>query len=228
MPQEMILLLRTAAFLGFFHTLHSPDHYLLIVMGRPEMVDAENLLDYPAVRRGSCKLRRAGVDKHRAGDLLPVAAIESFHGSLAAWALIAFGLVYFVWGMRRAWKHRPRTYPRPLRRPRACPPACCIRKKRHLHEESGAAISRPECFYHFRARAAGADSAPDVSGGEGKSGGCFWSRPYSAPRPFDHAGRCPCLSVGTQPPSAAGWSGNHALAGGSICLCGAAIQFLGL
>ena len=33
--------------------------------------------------------------------------VESFRGNLAAWALIAFGLVYFVWGMRRAWKNKP-------------------------------------------------------------------------------------------------------------------------
>ena len=35
MTQEMILLLSTAAFLGFFHTLLGPDHYLpFIVMGK--------------------------------------------------------------------------------------------------------------------------------------------------------------------------------------------------
>ncbi len=30
--------------------------------------------------------------------------IEAIRGDLAAWALIAFGLVYFVWGLRRAVK----------------------------------------------------------------------------------------------------------------------------
>jgi sulfite exporter TauE/SafE len=33
--------------------------------------------------------------------------VESFRGNLAVWALIAFGLVYFVWGMRRALKNKP-------------------------------------------------------------------------------------------------------------------------
>jgi len=33
-------------------------------------------------------------------------AIESVRGELAAWALIAFGLVYMVWGIRRAIKHQ--------------------------------------------------------------------------------------------------------------------------
>ena len=33
--------------------------------------------------------------------------LESFRGNLAAWALIAFGLVYFIWGVRRAVKNKP-------------------------------------------------------------------------------------------------------------------------
>jgi ABC-type nickel/cobalt efflux system permease component RcnA len=33
--------------------------------------------------------------------------LESVRGNLAAWVLIAFGLVYFVWGLRRALRNRP-------------------------------------------------------------------------------------------------------------------------
>jgi len=33
-------------------------------------------------------------------------SVESFRGGLAAWALIAFGLVYFVWGLRKAVRYR--------------------------------------------------------------------------------------------------------------------------
>ena len=36
--------------------------------------------------------------------------IESFRGNLAGWALIAFGLVYAVWGFRRAYKKHPHTH----------------------------------------------------------------------------------------------------------------------
>ena len=36
--------------------------------------------------------------------------IEAARGSLAAWGLIAFGLVYFVWGIRHAAKKRPHTH----------------------------------------------------------------------------------------------------------------------
>jgi len=34
-------------------------------------------------------------------------ALESFRGNIAAWALIAFGLVYFVWGVRQAFRNKP-------------------------------------------------------------------------------------------------------------------------
>jgi sulfite exporter TauE/SafE len=37
--------------------------------------------------------------------------IESVRGDLAGWVFIAFGLVYFVWGVRRAWRNRPHTHP---------------------------------------------------------------------------------------------------------------------
>ena len=34
-------------------------------------------------------------------------ALESFRGDFAAWALIAFGLLYACWGLRRASRNRP-------------------------------------------------------------------------------------------------------------------------
>lgn len=35
-----------------------------------------------------------------------IEGVESFRGNLAAWFLIAFGLVYFVWGLRSAVRSR--------------------------------------------------------------------------------------------------------------------------
>lgn len=42
-----------------------------------------------------------GIAVHR------LTAIESFRGDIAAWALIAFGLVYFAWGVRQAIRNKP-------------------------------------------------------------------------------------------------------------------------
>jgi sulfite exporter TauE/SafE len=36
--------------------------------------------------------------------------VEGFRGNLAGWLLIAFGLVYLVWGLRRAYRNRPHVH----------------------------------------------------------------------------------------------------------------------
>ena len=36
--------------------------------------------------------------------------LESARGNLAAWLLIAFGLVYTAWGLRQAYRNRPHTH----------------------------------------------------------------------------------------------------------------------
>jgi ABC-type nickel/cobalt efflux system permease component RcnA len=111
MSQELIVLVSTAAFLGFFHTLLGPDHYLpFIVMGKARQW---------SMARTTCITVLCGMGHVASSVLLgfigiamgiavnKLVAVESFRGDLAAWALFAFGLVYFVWGMRRAWKNKP-------------------------------------------------------------------------------------------------------------------------
>lgn len=39
--------------------------------------------------------------------VLQLEAVETLRGGIAAWALIAFGLVYFIFGVRRALKNKP-------------------------------------------------------------------------------------------------------------------------
>jgi sulfite exporter TauE/SafE len=36
--------------------------------------------------------------------------IESFRGDIAAWLFTAFGLAYFIWGMKRAYKNKPHNH----------------------------------------------------------------------------------------------------------------------
>lgn len=111
MSQEMIILLFTAAFLGFFHTLLGPDHYLpFIIMGKARKWSTVKITLITFL----CGVGHVGSSVLLGifGIALGIAvtklvAVEAFRGNLAAWALIAFGLVYFVWGMRRAWKNKP-------------------------------------------------------------------------------------------------------------------------
>jgi sulfite exporter TauE/SafE len=114
MPQGLPILCVTAASIGLLHTLLGPDHYLpFIVMARA---------------RGWSTVKTAWITVlcgigHIAGSILlgtigialgiGVTRLESFEavrGGLAAWLLIAFGLVYFAWGIRRAIKNRPHVH----------------------------------------------------------------------------------------------------------------------
>lgn len=111
MSQEIAILTVTAASIGFFHTLFGPDHYLpFIVMARARKWSLVKtmwitLLCGVGHVGSSVVLGLVGVALGIAVTKLEV--VESFRGNLAAWALIAFGLVYFVWGLRRALRNKP-------------------------------------------------------------------------------------------------------------------------
>jgi sulfite exporter TauE/SafE len=111
MTHDLTVLAITAASLGFFHTLFGPDHYLPFIM----MARARR---WSLAKTGwitfLCGLGHIGssVVLGLLGIALGVAVhrlvvIESFRGNIAAWFLIAFGLVYFAWGLRRAIRNKP-------------------------------------------------------------------------------------------------------------------------
>lgn len=114
MSQEIIVLITAAASIGFFHTLLGPDHYLPFIM---------------MTKTGKWSLRKtalvtilcgaghvlSSVLLGFVGVALGIAvseliSIESVRGNMAAWGLIAFGLVYFVWGIRKAIRNKPHTH----------------------------------------------------------------------------------------------------------------------
>jgi sulfite exporter TauE/SafE len=37
-------------------------------------------------------------------------SVESLRGSIAGWLLIAFGFIYFVWGLKKAYRNKPHTH----------------------------------------------------------------------------------------------------------------------
>ena len=108
MSYEMTLLMGTAAFIAFFHTLLGPDHYLpFIVMGKARkwsMAKTAWITVLCGVGHVASSVLLGFIGIALGVALTSLVAVESFRGNLAAWALIAFGLVYFVWGMRRAWR----------------------------------------------------------------------------------------------------------------------------
>jgi nickel/cobalt exporter len=113
-PQDLYLLAITAASIGFIHTLAGPDHYLpFIVMARARNWSMAKTAWITCL----CGLGHIGssVVLGLIGVAFGIAVsqldgFESFRGNIAGWALIAFGLVYLVWGIRRAVRNRPHTH----------------------------------------------------------------------------------------------------------------------
>jgi len=114
MSQEIILLAITAASIGFFHTLFGPDHYVpFIVMGKSRRWSMPRtalitLLCGIGHVGSSVVLGLLGIALGAVVGKLEV--FESMRGEWAAWALIAFGLMYFVYGVRQAVRNKPHTH----------------------------------------------------------------------------------------------------------------------
>ena len=108
MTQQIQILCITAASLGFIHTVLGPDHYLPFVMmaksGKWSLFKTTTITILCGIGHvlSSVVLGFLGIALGIAVTSLE--SVESLRGEIAAWALIAFGLVYFVWGMRRAAK----------------------------------------------------------------------------------------------------------------------------
>lgn len=111
MTKELIVLCVTAASIGFIHTLVGPDHYLpFIVMqkARGWSFKKTTLITFLCGLghiMSSVVLGLVGVILGVA--LMKIEAFEAFRGNIAAWALIGFGLAYFIWGLRQAIRNKP-------------------------------------------------------------------------------------------------------------------------
>ncbi|OGD23973.1 MAG: hypothetical protein A2Y70_01520 [Candidatus Aminicenantes bacterium RBG_13_64_14] len=112
--REIWVLAGTAASLGLIHTVIGPDHYLpFIVISRARKWTLRKTL-FVSFLAGLGHIL-SSVVLGFVGIALGIAVarlegVESTRGEIAAWLLIGFGLAYFVWGMRRAWKDKPHTH----------------------------------------------------------------------------------------------------------------------
>ncbi len=114
MSQELVILIITAASIGLVHTLLGPDHYLpFVVLSRARhwtkrKTAAITILCGIGHVASSVLLGTIGIALGVAVSRLEW--IESARGNIAAWLLIAFGLVYMAWGVRRAIRSRPHSH----------------------------------------------------------------------------------------------------------------------
>ena len=111
MSASLSLLLLTAAGVAAAHTLLGVDHYLPFAgMARAFRWSRGKLLAITLLCGVGHVLSSAAlglVGIAMGITLASLRSIESTRGQIAAWGLLAFGLVYFAWGVRRAFRHRP-------------------------------------------------------------------------------------------------------------------------
>lgn len=107
----LLTLYITAATIGFVHVVFGPDHYIpFIVMSRARSWS----LVKTAVLTLLCGLGHimSSVVIGFIGiilgiEVMKLEALESFRGNIAGWLLIIFGFNYFVWGLHKALKNKP-------------------------------------------------------------------------------------------------------------------------
>lgn len=114
MSQEIQILAITAASVGLIHTIIGPDHYVPFIMmswARKWSLFKTGVITFLCGIghvASSVVLGLIGVALGIAVGKLEI--FESVRGNIAAWLLIAFGLFYFVWGLHRAYLNKPHTH----------------------------------------------------------------------------------------------------------------------
>ena len=110
MEGATLLLAGTAVTIGFIHTLVGPDHYLpFIVMGeaRQWTLRKTMLITFLCGLGHVLSSVVVGFIGIAAGiSLSKLQFLESFRGNIAAWLLIAFGLVYLLLSIRALYRKK--------------------------------------------------------------------------------------------------------------------------
>lgn len=103
------LLTLTAAGIGILHTLTGPDHYVpFIMMARAGHWSYRKtiwitLLCGAGHVGSSVAIGFIGIVAGLA--ITSIELVEGFRANLAVWAIILFGLIYTIWGLRRAYQN---------------------------------------------------------------------------------------------------------------------------
>lgn len=111
MTTEISALLITAVTISCVHTVTGPDHYVpFIALARSRNWSALRTVLWTVLCGighvgSSVALGFAGI--FLGWELSKITHLEDLRGGIAGWALLSFGLVYLVWGIRRAYKNRP-------------------------------------------------------------------------------------------------------------------------
>ena len=114
MSQEISILLATAAFVGFIHTILGPDHYIPFIFMSKARKWTTNKTIWVTIACGVghvlSSVAIGGIGIALGVALKKLEYIESFRGDIAGWLLIAFGLGYFAWGIKKAIRNKPHSH----------------------------------------------------------------------------------------------------------------------
>jgi len=111
MTPDLTMLLVASATIGFLHTLLGPDHYIpFIVMAKAQRWSMTKTVMITVLSGAGHVLSSVVLGSLGIAFGIAISRFEFFEsvrGDIAILALIAFGLVYTIWGIRRAIRNRP-------------------------------------------------------------------------------------------------------------------------
>ena len=108
--EDQNILISTAALIAFIHTIIGPDHYLIFVaLGKARDWSTLKTLKYTTICGvghilSSVIIGFIGI--FFGIELVKLVNLEESRGLLSEWTLLFFGLIYFVWGLRKIRIHK--------------------------------------------------------------------------------------------------------------------------
>ena len=113
MNEAQILIVTTAS-IAFLHTIMGPDHYVVFTaMGKARGWGLSRTLRVTLFCGAGHVLSSVvigAIGLVLGAQLASLIQIESMRGNLAGWALLAFGLMYFAWGLSKAGRDRSHSH----------------------------------------------------------------------------------------------------------------------
>ena len=113
MNEAQILLVTTAS-IAFLHTIMGPDHYVVFTaMGKARgwgLFRTLRVTLFCGIGHVLSSVVIGAIGLLLGAQLASLIEIESMRGNLAGWALLAFGLMYFAWGLKKAGRDRSHSH----------------------------------------------------------------------------------------------------------------------
>lgn len=235
MSDGISALVLTAVAIGVTHTLLGPDHYLPFVFmarargwsrAKTQLITLACGLGHVA---SSVVLGFLGIALGVAVARLE--SVEAVRGDIAAWALIAFGLVYMVWGLRRALRGRSHSHVH-LHEDGSSHVHVHVHEADHLHVHDATKSLTPWVLFTIFILGPCEPLIPLLMYPAAQSslaGVVIVAVLYGAATLVTMASAVLVASVGFEKlPLGSLERYVHVVAGGAILACGLAIQFLGL